>query len=76
MKVVKSKQAKKYIESQDQQTQDRLNAAINKLPEGDVVPITGMPDTFRLRVGKYRALFIKENDMIKVTVINTRGQIY
>ena len=74
--ILKSKQVKKYIDLQDRPTQDRLNTAINNLPGGDVVPIVGMPNTFRLRVGDFRAIFVKEPDKIKITVINTRGRIY
>ena len=74
--ILKSKQVKKYIDAQDRPTQDRLNRAINNLPNGDVVPIVGMPNTFRLRIGNYRAVFVKEKDVIKVTLLNTRGQMY
>ena len=76
MRVVKSKQVKKYIDAQDRKTQDRLNTALNSLPNGDVIPIVGLPNTFRLRVGGFRAIFVKERDIIKVTVLDTRGQIY
>ena len=76
MRVVKSKQVRKYIDAQDRKTQDRLNTALNNLPKGDVIPIVGMPNTFRLRVGGFRAIFVKEQDIIKVTVMDTRGQIY
>ena len=76
MRVVKSKQVKKYIDAQNKPTRERLNAALNKLPDGDVVPIKGLNNTFRLRVGNFRAVFVKEHDIIKVTIINSRGQIY
>ena len=76
MRVVKSKQVKKYIDSQNNPTKERLNKALDNLPNGDVVPIVGLPNTFRLRVGGFRAIFVKESDIIKVTTINSRGQIY
>ena len=76
MRVLKSKQVKKYVEAQDKSTRERLNAALNNLPNGDVIPIAGLPNTFRLRIGKFRAIFIKEYDIIKVTVLDSRGQIY
>ena len=76
MKVVKSKQVKKYIDSQDSPTQKRLNAALNRLPDGDVVPVVGLKDTFRVRVGDFRAIFVKEQDIIRGTVMDARGQIY
>jgi mRNA interferase RelE/StbE len=76
MQVLKSEQVKKFIEKQDKPTQERINNALNKLPAGDVVPIVGMKDTYRLRVGNFRALFVKEGEIIKVTIIDSRGQIY
>ena len=76
MRVVKSKQVKKYIDAQDKPTRERLTNALNNLPDGDVVPIVGLANTFRLRVGGFRAIFVKEHDIIKVTTINSRGQIY
>ena len=76
MRVVKSKQVIKFIEKQNPQTQERLNIAINNLPNGDIVPIAGLADTFRLRIGGFRAVFVKEPDIIKVTYLDTRGQIY
>jgi len=76
MNIVKSKQVKKYIDSQDKPTRTRLLSALEDLPEGDVVPIIGLENTYRLRVGNFRAIFIKETDIIKVTVLNSRGEIY
>ena len=76
MRVVKSKQVMKYIDKQDKPTKERLTNALNNLPDGDVVPIVGLDNTFRLRVGDFRAVFVKEHDIIKVTTINSRGQIY
>ena len=76
MLVLKSKQVIKYIDSQDKPTKERLTIALNNLPNGDVVPIVGLNNTFRLRIGNFRAVFVKECDIIKVTFINSRGQVY
>jgi mRNA-degrading endonuclease RelE of RelBE toxin-antitoxin system len=76
MRILKSKQVKKFIEKQDKQTQERLNTALNKLPAGDVVSVAGLSDTFRLRVGNFRALFVKEGEIIKITLLDNRGQVY
>ena len=76
MKVVKSKQVRKFIDSQDAITRERLEAALSKLPLGDVVPIVNATDAFRLRVGKYRAVFVYDGKLIKVTLIDVRGQVY
>ena len=76
MQIKKSKQVKKYLDSQDQKTRERLEEAFNKLPDGDVIPIVNMPNTFRLRVGNYRAIFVCEGKIIKITVLDVRGQVY
>ena len=76
MPVKKSKQVKKFLDSQDKPTRKRLETALDKLPSGDTVPIVGLPNTFRLRVGNYRAIFVQESDVIKVTLLDVRGQIY
>jgi mRNA interferase RelE/StbE len=66
----------KFINAQDKQTKERLINALNKLPEGDIVSITGSSNMYRLRIGSFRALFERENDIIKVTLLDNRGQIY
>jgi len=44
----------------------------------DIVKIAGEADTFRLRVGKYRALFkvYEQEGVIVVIKIDIRGRIY
>ena len=76
MQVKKSKQVRKYLDRQNSETRERLESALDDLPSGDVIPIVNMPNTFRLRVGKYRAIFVYDDDIIKVTVLNVRGQVY
>ena len=76
MQVKKSKQVIKYLNKQEPAIRERIEFAFDNLPDGDVIPVASMPNTFRLRVGKFRALFVYENDIIKVTVINVRGQVY
>ena len=76
MPVKKSKQVRKYLDSQDRPTRERLEDALDKLPSGDVIPVVGIPNTFRLRVGNFRALFVREESAIKVTLLDVRGQVY
>ena len=76
MKILKSKQVMKYIEAQDKKTRGRINDAFSKLPLGDIVPVAGHENTYRLRIGNLRAIFLKEEDAIKITVLDTRGQVY
>ena len=80
MDVRLSKQAQKYYLSQTAATRRRLKeslAGLGKDPMlGDIVPIKGHPDTYRLRVGKLRVLFAVSDGIIKVTKIDARGQAY
>ena len=42
----------------------------------DIKPIRGEKDTFRIRIGKYSLLFVKEAGAIIIIKIKTRGEIY
>jgi mRNA-degrading endonuclease RelE of RelBE toxin-antitoxin system len=42
----------------------------------DIKPIHGMKDTFRIRVGKYRLLFVKINPDILIIKIRKREEVY
>jgi len=35
-----------------------------------------MPNLFRLRIGKYRALYYLDDEIIVIVKIDTRGDIY
>ena len=74
-----TKKARKFIQAQPKNQQIRLLDAINKLPSlGDIKPLTGKKDTFRLRVGDYRIIYETHNERLLITVVNigNRGQIY
>ena len=72
-----SKQAAKYMNSSDKKTQQRLRDAIEKIPEGDIVPYKAWKDHFRLRIGGYRILFKwLSNEQILISMMDSRGQIY
>ncbi|GHU99611.1 plasmid stabilization system protein [Spirochaetia bacterium] len=73
--------AEKYLERLDGPTKRSIKAALVDLakdpPEGDIIPMAGMPKgNFRLRVGSYRALFREEDNTIFVLHIDPRGQVY
>jgi mRNA interferase RelE/StbE len=56
-----------------------IDLALSKLSEGlpvDIKPIIGEKDLYRIRVGKYRFLFIVIRDTILVTKIGPRGDVY
>lgn len=74
-----SPKAAKYLSRLDAATKARIIKALRKLeaepPEGDIKKMQGQ-DGFRLRIGKYRALFDILEDKIIVYDIDVRGQIY
>jgi len=59
--------------------QKNIVSTIDGLPDkGDIQKMRGqtLKNVFRLRVGRYRILYIREADAIKVLDIDTRGDIY
>ena len=76
------KRAKKFIASQDPKQRERIIKAISLLPvSGDIKPLKGSDNFFRLRVGSIRILYTlkpKTNEItiVLVTDAGNRGQIY
>jgi mRNA interferase RelE/StbE len=57
----------------------RLIEAIGGLPDkGDIRRLKGqiIKNTYRLRVGRHRIIFIREGDEIRILKIDTRGDVY
>lgn len=78
-KIFLDRKALKFINSQEHTQKIRLLSAINKLPEiGDIKPLRGHTNVFRLRVGNYRIIYTVKNVELVVRVIDAgnRGQIY
>ena len=78
-KIRINKKAKKFIDKQPTEIGDRIYLAIYKLPyEGDIKPLSGQKDSYRLRVGKYRIIYhyVKDEIVIEVTKAENRGDIY
>jgi len=72
-----SSQAKRAIEKVDFKTKQRIRNGILDIPEGDIVPLSGTPDSFRLRIGKWRVIFRwLSDDQIFVQKISSRGDAY
>lgn len=85
MKVEYTRKAKKFIESQDRPTKQRLKKAIEGLtetpPQGDIKLLQGYSDgRKRLRVGKYRVIYNYlpggEIKILLIINIDSRGDIY
>lgn len=75
MKIEYSKQAIKFILKQDKPTKQRLQQAIENLPNGDVKKLQGQP-FYRLRIGDFRVLFNANGQLIFISKIGNRGEIY
>ena len=71
-----SKQARKFLEKQGVESESRIRKAVDKLPLGDVLKMSGYSDRYRLRIGDYRLIFTKEDNVIFVRKIENRGQAY
>ena len=77
MKIIVQKPAEKFITRQSPKVQERLYRAIFALPQGDVRPLVGKDDVFRLRVGDYRVTFhYTDNETIIVRSAGNRGDVY
>ena len=73
------KRAKKFIDRLPKSEQARIVDAIEKLPdEGDIKPLRGHDDLFRLRVGPYRLIYSVDNGRLIVYIADAdnRGDIY
>ena len=78
-KIVYDKPAVKFLKRQSAEIQKRIITAIHKLPSsGDIKPLAGHNNEFRLRVGSYRVIYSIENDIliIRVLDIGNRGDVY
>ena len=75
-RIIYSKNALKFLRSQDKNTQQRIIDAIGQLPStGDIKKLKGK-DGYRLRVGSFRVLFDVTGTIIDIIDIGNRGQIY
>ncbi|MCL2631270.1 MAG: type II toxin-antitoxin system RelE/ParE family toxin [Firmicutes bacterium] len=79
MKVELLANAKKYLNKLNDPQYSRILRALGSLenepPTGDIKAMSGSTNEYRLRVGDYRILF-RITDIITVTTIATRGQVY
>lgn len=79
MNVLYSRSSLKYMAKLQKQVQKSIVTAIDQLPDhGDIKKMRGraIKDMYRLRVGKFRILFLWAENLIKVVDIDTRGDIY
>lgn len=78
-RVIIDKPAMKFLQKQPRQQQERLLKAIYQLPDvGDIKPMSGHDNLYRLRVGSYRVIYTVENEIlvVRVMTIGNRGDVY
>lgn len=78
-RIVIEKPALKFLQKQPLPQRERLLKAIYALPDvGDIKPMAGHENLYRMRVGTYRVLYSIEHDVLIVRVLNAgnRGDIY
>lgn len=78
-KIVIEKPAMKFLRKQPQAQRERLLRAIQGLPDnGDIKPMSGHENLYRLRVGSYRVIYTIEGDLliVRVLTIGNRGDVY
>ena len=78
-KVFIEKPARKFIQKQPPAQQKRILTALYKLPDiGDIRPMRGKVNQYRVRIGTYRAVYTLNNDVLTVNVlkVDNRGDVY
>ena len=75
MEIIYSKSSLKFLKKQNEETQKRIVAAIEKIPAGDIKRLQGT-GIFRLRVGDFRVLYDDNGNVVAIIDIGCRGQIY
>ena len=86
MQIIYSRQAGKFISSQDKNTKQRIKNGIEGLtkspPKGDIKPMQGYQHkTYRLRIGKYRIIYrydsnLNQQRILFISDVDSRGDIY
>ena len=74
-----SRSSLKFLEKREPKTRAVLLEAIRELPDqGDIQKLKGqdIKNAFRLRVGRYRVVYVWEGNAIKILRIDTRGGVY
>jgi len=77
LKITYHKQAVKAIDRLDVPTKQRIKQGIENLPSGDVKPLRGHMELYRLRVGDWRIVFSYPDDgTVMIERISPRGGAY
>ncbi len=79
MKFLYSRTSIKYLQKLERGVVRKIIEAIEKLPlEGDINKLKGKKakNIFRLRIGKFRVIYLFKKEEIKIIKIDTRGDVY
>lgn len=77
MEIRYSKAAVKAISGMDKATKQRIRSAVERLPQGDVKPLSGSVRLYRVRVGGWRVVFsYPDSDTVLIEKIAPRGGAY
>jgi mRNA interferase RelE/StbE len=80
MEVLLHPKAAKYLERLPEPGEEKIKEALRGLSkeprEGDIKPMVGEKGKWRMRAGNHRVLFKIEEDIVFVTHIDLRGQVY
>jgi mRNA-degrading endonuclease RelE of RelBE toxin-antitoxin system len=74
-----SRTSLKFLEKCEKKVRSGIIEAIEGLPsQGEIRRLRGqvLKNTFRLRVGRYRIVYVWEGDAIRIMRIDTRGDVY
>jgi mRNA interferase RelE/StbE len=74
-----SRKAAKQYKKLPKEYKSLVDVALFRLSEGlelNLKPVEGEKDVYRIRVGKYRVLFLKSNKTVLVFRISSRGDVY
>lgn len=74
-----SRRSTRFLAKCELKTRAVIVEAIRELPgKGDIRKLKGqaIKNSFRLRVGRYRVVYIEEGNEIRILRIDTRGDIY
>jgi mRNA interferase RelE/StbE len=77
-KIIIEKNAAKFLESQPKKQQEHILKAIYGIPEGNIKPLQGYEDLYRLRIGSYRVIYRIDGGKLTVIIlkIGNRGDVY
>ena len=77
-RIVVTASARKSLQRLSRPDRERIVRAIDTLPAGDVRPMVGLPDEWRLRVGGWRIRYRRDDvdRLLTILVVAPRGDVY